>query len=457
MDALTTGAGHPGTPAETPGVVALDEVSAFVARYVAFPTKHALTAVALWAAHTHAAGCFYVTPRLVLDSAEPGSGKTRVLELLNLLCRHPEMTISASTAALFRLINDKPRTILFDEVDAIFNPKNGGNYEDLRALLNAGYKRGATIARCVGDAKAMAVQRFPVFSPAALAGIAGNMPATILTRAVTIHMRRRKQSEHVEPFRERSAEREAAPIRERLAAWIADVAQDLADAEPVMPAGVVDRAAEIWEALLAVADAAGGHWPELARAACEHFTLTTATAPTFGTRLLADLRTVYAGRDRMATTEILAALADLDAAPWADLGGGKPLDARRLSKELGRYGVARAVFKDPADESTRGYTTYPTTDNTGLADAWDRYLPAAPSALLGNCGNSGNHAGQNAVARLPIRASSVTAVTGRDQVTDIAVTGTASVTALSREVTAVTEVTDKSGPRRSHTGEGAAA
>jgi hypothetical protein len=31
-----------------------------------------------------------------------------VLELLNLLCRHPEMTISASTAALFRLINLHP-------------------------------------------------------------------------------------------------------------------------------------------------------------------------------------------------------------------------------------------------------------------------------------------------------------------------------------------------------------
>jgi hypothetical protein len=110
----------------------------------------------LWYAHTHAAAHFYVTPRLILDSAEPGSGKTRVLEVAQFLVAAPEMTISATPAALFRMVSEGPITILFDEVDAIFNAKTGGNNEDLRALLNAGYKRTATIARCVGDAKARA-------------------------------------------------------------------------------------------------------------------------------------------------------------------------------------------------------------------------------------------------------------------------------------------------------------
>ena len=184
------------------GAAILDAVEKFFRRYVAFPTEHAFTAVTLWAAHTHAPSkTFYVTPRLVLDSAEPGSGKTRVLELLALLVLRPEMTISATVAAIFRMLAEREYTLLFDEVDAIFNPKNGGNYEDLRALLNAGYKQGATIARCVGDAKQMKVQRFAVFAPVALAGLAGRMPATITTRAVTIHMRRRAPGEHVSPFR----------------------------------------------------------------------------------------------------------------------------------------------------------------------------------------------------------------------------------------------------------------
>jgi len=34
----------------------------------------------------------------------------------------------------------------------------------------------------------------------------------------------------------------------------------LADAEPVMP--LEDRAADVWEPLIAIADLAGGEWPE---------------------------------------------------------------------------------------------------------------------------------------------------------------------------------------------------
>ncbi|HET8659376.1 MAG TPA: DUF3631 domain-containing protein [Micromonosporaceae bacterium] len=425
----------------TPGAAVLDEVAAFVARYVAFPTQHALTAVTLWAAHTHAVGCFYVTPRLVLDSAEPGSGKTRVLELLNLLCRHPEMTISISTAALFRLVSAHPHTILFDEVDAIFNPRNSGNHEDLRALLNAGYKRGATIARCVGDAKSIAVQRFSVFSPVALAGLAGNMPATILTRAVTIHMRRRASGEPVEPFEEQEAEQLAEPIRERLATWAAEVANTLATARPVMPNGVVDRAAEVWRALLAIADAAGQRWPDAGREACRHFVLTAAETPTFGTRLLADLHAVFAGRDRMPTVEILDALVAIETAPWADLGG-KPLDARRLAKELGRYDVGPTPIRDADGRPTKGYTTYPTTGNVGLGDVWDRYL----SGLRGYIGYSGYAAGHSADDGNRTAGASVTAVTPQGHVTDVAVTPQDPVTGLTRHVTAVTDVTAHPGP-----------
>jgi hypothetical protein len=423
---------------ERSGAEVLDEVAAFIGRYVAFPSEHALTAVTLWAAHTHAANLFYVTPRLVLDSAEAGSGKTRVLELLNLLVRLPEMTISVSTAALFRLISMQPHTILFDEVDAIFNPKNGGNYEDLRALLNAGYKKGATIARCVGDAKSMKVQRFSVFAPVALAGIAGGMPATILSRAVIVHMRRRSRNEHVEPFYEEDAAVEAAPIRQALADWVTGRAEAFAAARPRMPDGVVDRPAEVWKALLAIADEAGQRWPDAGRDAVRYFVLATASAPTFGTRLLTDLRALFAGRDRMATAEILDALVNADDRPWGDLGG-KPLDARRLSKELGRYGVGPAAF-NTGRGTAKGYTTYPTVDNLGLADAWDRYLP---SAGFGNHGNCGNPAAQNGY-----RAENPAVIVGNPpgQITDPSVTEHPIGNRLTSNVTEITEITDPSGP-----------
>jgi hypothetical protein len=354
----------------------LDAVAAFVARFSVFPSKHCVPTLALWYAHTHATEQFYVTPRLVLDSAEPGSGKTRVLEVAQYLVRAPEMTISATPAALFRLVSLGPITILFDEVDAIFNPKNGGNNEDLRGLLNAGYKRSATIARCVGDAKNMKVERFPVYAPAALAGIAGAMPATITTRAITIHMRRRRADEPVEPFRERHVACQAQPLREQVAAWIDSISTRLGDAQPDMPNGVTDRPAEIWEPLLAIADIAGGHWPRTARNACRHFVLDTGPQLTsIGVRLLADLRELFtrAGTDRMTTADILTTLSELEESPWADLHG-KPLDSRRLSKELARYGIKPKNLKLPTGGVVKGYRT---DGEDGLADVWSRYLPTA--------------------------------------------------------------------------------
>ena len=402
----------------------LDDIAAFVARFSVFPSEHCAPTLALWYAHTHAVEHFYVTPRLVLDSAEPGSGKTRVLEVAQYLVRAPEMTISATPAALFRLVSMGPITILFDEVDAIFNPKNGGNNEDLRGLLNAGYKRSATIARCVGDAKNMKVERFPVYAPAALAGIAGAMPATITTRAITMHMRRRRADEPVEAFRERRIAREAKPIREDLAAWIDSIGAHLRDAQPEMPGGVTDRSAEIWEPLLAIADAAGGHWPHTARHACGYFVFDAGPQITSrGVRLLVDLRELFArvGTDRMRTTDILPALCDLDESPWGDLDG-KPLDARRLARLLDRFGVKPGLFKVNG-EPMKGYHT---SGEHGLADAWGRYLPQ-PSPGLGYPGYCGYSAGQP--------------VTDPHPVTDPSVTPTPSVTAPTRPVTDVTAVT----------------
>lgn len=354
------------------GAEILDAVQEFVARFNAFPNEHCSPMLALWYAHTWIAEHLYVTPRLIVSSAEPGSGKTRVLEVAQWLCRASELTFSATSAALFRMVSTAPITILFDEVDAIFSAKAGGN-EDLRALLNSGYKRGATIPRCKGDAANIVVERHPVYAPAALAGIAGGMPATITTRAITINLRKRRFDQKVEAYRERVMERESAPIREALTQWVTSVAQQVGESLPNMPEGVMDRAAEIWEPLLAIADIAGGHWPTTARAACTHFVNESRDAePSIWVKLLADIRSIFEQErtDRMHTADLLAALLAIEESPWGDLWG-KPLDARRLAKELARYVVRPTTVKINGTNG-KGYTT---AGETGLADAWARYLP----------------------------------------------------------------------------------
>jgi hypothetical protein len=269
-------------------------------------------------------------------------------------------------------------TVLFDEVDAVYGPKAGGN-EELRGWLNAGHRHSGTIPRCVGESGNITVTQFPAFCAVALAGL-GSLPDTILTRSVIIRMRRRAPNEKVEPFRERLHTAEGNALRDKLEAWADGVREQVANAWPEMPAGVVDRPSDVWEPLIAVADAAGGDWPERARAACVELVTAAKRSDkgSVGIRLLIDLRDhVFDGADRMPTVSILAALTAMDDAPWGDMNG-KPLSARALARWLGDYVTATndpivaRNMKTAAGGVLKGYYA------EDLHDAWARYCPPPP-------------------------------------------------------------------------------
>lgn len=188
------------TPApSTDGAALLDEVEAFHRRFNIFPLDAAYIAVTLWDAHAHLLDCFDSTPRLAFLSPEPGSGKSRALEIVETLVPYPMVAVNASASALFRAVSgmDGRPTILFDEIDTVFGPKAGEN-EQLRGFLNAGHRRSGVMWRCVGDGANQQVQEFPSFCAVAVAGL-GSLPDTILTRSVIVRMRRRAPNERVDP------------------------------------------------------------------------------------------------------------------------------------------------------------------------------------------------------------------------------------------------------------------
>ncbi|MFJ1831355.1 DUF3631 domain-containing protein [Streptomyces sp. NPDC088178] len=370
------------TPPTAPidGAALLAEVEAFHRRFNVFPREAAYVAVALWDAHAHLLDAFDSTPRLAFLSPEPGSGKSRALEVVETLVPRPMLAVNARAAALFRSVSDpagRP-TILFDEIDTVFGPKAGDN-EELRGFLNAGHRRSGVTYRCIGDGGNQTVVEFPSYTGVAVAGL-GYLPDTITTRSVIIRMRRRARNEKAEPFRARLHEAEGNALRDRLAQWADQVRDDIAGRWPEMPEGVTDRPADVWEPLLSVADAAGGDWPARARTACVEL-VNAARADdkgSLGIRLLTDLRDhVMAGIDRMPTVAILDRLCALDEAPWADMGG-RPLDSRGLSKMLGEYMTTdntpvKARNIKSAGAVLKGYYAL------DLHDAWQRYCPPPPS------------------------------------------------------------------------------
>lgn len=362
----------PAPPPKIDAATLLDEVHDFFCRFVAFPSSHAAIACTLWVAHAHAMDAWESTPRLAFLSPEPGSGKSRALEIAELLVPRPAMAVNMSPAALFRIIATEEGlpTILFDEIDTVFGPRAKDN-EDLRGLLNAGWRRGAKTYRCAMNGRKVELEAYEAFSAVALAGL-GNLPDTILTRSIIVRMRRRAPDEWVQPYRRREHAPAGERLGERLGQWAMANLEGLGYARPVMPPGIEDRPADVWEPLLAIADAAGRAWPQWARNAAVAMVADALETPaSLGVRLLADVRQLFGDREQMATAELLEALNAMEEAPWGDLRG-KALDSRRLAQMLRPYGARPETIRTTTG-TPKGYR------REGLWDAWQRYLPAIPT------------------------------------------------------------------------------
>lgn len=379
----------------------LDALDALLARFVAFPTDHDRHAVAAWVLHAWTHGSWDSTPRLALLSPEKGSGKTRTLEVIELVVPNAEHTVNMSAAAMFRLVGDedKPITLLMDEADTYLGWKVAQQHEDIRALVNAGHRRGATATRVRMEGGAE-VMRFPAYAPVALAGI-GDLPDTIIDRSIVIAMKRRSPSERVEQFRRRKVKREVADLIDALAVWAEHAGDDLTALLDVveMPAGVVDRAADVWEAVIAIGDYAGHPWSGRLRTAASALTTRRAERdPSLGAQLLRDVRTVMddKGVDRISSVDLATALAAIEGAPWSNLRGN-PIDANGIARRVKPFGIRPAVHRFDLI-TARGYR------REDFYDAWERYLPppkapveaddlAPPSAGTRNPRNTGNAPG----------------------------------------------------------------
>lgn len=362
----------------------LRDVSSFVPRYVVFVSPAQKVAVSLWIVYTHMFSQFDVSPYLAITSPEKRCGKTRVLDVLELLVAKPWRAITPSEAVAFRKIQTDKPTLLLDEIDAIFGKKTGPQHEGLRAILNAGHQQGTTVPRCVGEGRNIKVRDFKVYCPKALAGI-GKLPDTVADRSIPIRLARRTRQEPVEKFRSREVKALAEPLKAQIEASAAGV--DLRGTYPEMPDELNDRAADSWEPLLAIADAAGGKWPEAARKAA--LSLSADVEPdddSLGIRLLADCRTVFGGTgaDRLPSKDLLDRLNDLEESPWADWE--KKLTSRKLAAQLKKYGV-KSKQRRFDGLTLKGYL------RDDFADAWRRYTtksdtnpkhPKQPADRTGN-------------------------------------------------------------------------
>jgi uncharacterized protein DUF3631 len=153
-----------------------------------------------------------------------------------------------------------------------------------------------------------------------------------------------------------------------LTRWCHQLDAKLADYEPEMPISITDRAADIWEPLLAIAEMAGSDWPKRARQAAVHLTgAAKDDTVSSGRELLAHIKDAFLEADKIWTGTLCQRLRDREESPWADIKG-KPLDERGLSIRLKAYRIKSRDVKI-SGIVRKGF------HRSDFADAWKRYLP----------------------------------------------------------------------------------
>lgn len=239
----------------------LEDVRAWFARFLATVQESDLDLLALWAVHTHVAAETYTTPRLLIDSPVPGSGKTTCLEHLGRLCLAPvHMATLSSPAMLARILNGGIRTLLIDEADRSLDPKKEG-IGDVLAVLNSGYKRGATRPVLVPTkGGGWDVDEMPTFAPVAMAGNTPNLPEDTRSRTIRVLLLPDTHGTVAESDWE-LIEPDAQALADRIRTWCDVNREQIRTARPQLPEGVVARFREKWQPLARVAEAAGGSWP----------------------------------------------------------------------------------------------------------------------------------------------------------------------------------------------------
>ena len=354
----------------------LDALATWIRRYVVLE-KAAVDTLALWVLHTHGFELRDVTVYIGLESPQKRCGKTTLLTVLSEVVNRPIVAANISSPAFFRVIEEMQPTLMIDEADTALHRN-----DELRGILNSGYKRKTAyvvrVAMETGkriedgqmgeengpDARARRSRlvRYSSWCPKAIATIK-HLPETLQDRCIVIEMHRKKHGEACE----RLPELAGTELRRKCARFVRDHGEAIGRVRPGIPVDLHDRAAEIWEPLLVLADLAQGGWPARARKAAVSLTRSGVEEGAIGA-LLFDImiRFMRGDRDRLFSRTLAWELNAWDDRPWVELKKGKEVTELWLARQLLPYGVrprtmrigeevAKGYFREDFDEVFRRY------------------------------------------------------------------------------------------------------
>jgi uncharacterized protein DUF3631 len=345
----------------------LSALRASILKFVVM-AEHEADAVALWQLGTHVADAFSTYPRLVFKSAEPMSGKTTAMNETRAVVARPMSAEIISAPALYRTIEAVRPTFLLDEADNLRLFEN----DELRAVLNSGHGAGGNVVKLVPVGDSYEPRQFATFAPVALACI-GELPGPLTTRSIFVRLKRRRADEPIVTWYADKPPTETAELGRKCARWAIDNLARLQEAEPAMPVELFNRDADNWRPLFAIADVAGGEWPQRTRNAALAMGKEAAADDKASVReqALADIRDVFrthAG-DTIFSATLVTELVKLESRPWPEFGKARrPITATALARLLKPLGIMPRTVR-VGQATNKGYR------RKDFDDAFERYLP----------------------------------------------------------------------------------
>jgi putative DNA primase/helicase len=373
----------------------LDELWYQLARFVILP-KWAEETLALWVLHTYAFQLRDISTYIGLESPEKRCGKTTLLGVLSDLVYRPVVASNISSPAFFRVIEETGPTLLIDEADTFLQ----GN-DELRGILNSGYSRNtAYVVRVsrerakrksrfgqISDPKSQ-LARFSCWCPKVMAAI-GRLPDTLADRCIVIRMDRKTAREQCE----RLKGLDTGDLRRKCARFVKDNGDTIKSARPELPASLNDRAADVWEPLIVLADLAGGSWPGQARQAAIGLSANARDNSPIGSLLL-NIFHVFksSNEDRIFSRVLVEGLKTVPAQPWSEASDVRMITEKWLSQRLSPYGihprtmriggvVAKGYFQSEFLETRRRYLP------AAEVESWNAEYKSADVAPAGNGNN----------------------------------------------------------------------
>ena len=307
-------------------------------RFLVLPND-ADVAITLWIMFSWVHNAFDYSPILNVWSPTKRCGKTRLLKVIRRLVPKPLSTSNITPSAIFRSVERDEPTLLIDEADTFLSAS-----EEITGVINSGYERDSayvTRNEKVGDEYIPTQIR--TWCPKVLAGI-GNRKETIIDRSLSIHMMRISRQRKVERY-SRQVYDEMDHINSMLQRWRNDNGDKLDDlynnSLPNTPDCLNDRATDIWNILLTIADHIGGAVPDIARKSSVVISYEEDEPESSPVELLEHI--LRASKDKgwseSTGNDICRELCQFEDAPWSEVNNGKPITPNKLARMLKPFKV----------------------------------------------------------------------------------------------------------------------